>query len=134
MPSGIQTPRSVIIIIIFMFLHLGILVQDLHHRSSLLLIFNQHAASAADVLDNIDDLAEAGCGATGLREACEAEVGAASMFEYDEELDNEGYGLDLEVCERIGLAWICVGCRSKSQHYIAIQARLRTASVADAIR
>ena len=99
MPSGIQTPRSIIIIIIFMFLHLGILVQDLHHRSSLLLVFNQHAPSAADVLDNIDDLAEARGGATGLREAGEAEVGAASVFEYDEELDDEGYGLDLEVCD-----------------------------------
>ena len=99
MPSGIQTPRSVIIIIIFMFLHLGILAQDLHHRSSLFLVLNQHAASAADVLDNIDDLAEAGGGATSLREAGEAEIGAASVFEYDEELDNEGYGLDLEVYE-----------------------------------
>ena len=101
MPSGIQTLRSVIIIIIFMFLHLGILVQDLHHRSSLLLVLNQHAASAADVFDNIDDLAEAGGGATGLREAGEAEVGAASVFEYDKELDNEDYGLDLEVCEGV---------------------------------
>lgn len=101
MPSGIQTPRPVIIIIIFMFLHPGILVQDLHHRSSLLLAFDQHAASAADVLDNIDDLAEArGC-ATGLREACEAKVGAASVFEYDEKLNDESYGLDLEICEEI---------------------------------
>ena len=99
MPSGIQTPRSVIIIIIFMFLHLGILVQDLHHRSSLLLVLYQHATSAADVLDNIDDLAEAGGGATGLREAREAEVGAASVFEYDEKFNDEGYGLDLEVCD-----------------------------------
>jgi len=104
MPSGIQTPRSVIIIIIFMFLHLGILVQDLHHRSSLLFVFNQHAASAADVFDNIDDLAEAGGGATGLREACETEIGAASVFEYDEEFDNEGYGLDFEVCEGKGVS------------------------------
>jgi len=104
MPSGIQTPRSVIIIIIFMFLHLGILVQDLHHRSSLLLVLYQHAPSAADVLDNIDDLAEARGGATGLREAGEAEVGAASVFEYDEELDNESDGLDLEVCEGKGVS------------------------------
>ena len=99
MPSGIQTPRTatiiIIIISIFLFLHLGILVQDLHHRSLLLLVLDQQAASTADVFDDIDNFAEAGGGAAGLREACEAEVSAASVFEYDEDFDDEGYGLDL---------------------------------------
>ena len=77
------------------FLHLGVLVQDLHHRSLLLFVFYQHAASSADIFDNINDLAEAGGRATSLGESCEAEVGAASVFEYDEEFDDKGDRLDL---------------------------------------
>jgi hypothetical protein len=92
MPPGIQTSH-----IVFSF-HLGVLVQDRHHRSLLLLVFNQHAASPADVFDNIDDLAEAGRCTACLREAREAEVGAATVFENDEKFDNEGDGLDLQVC------------------------------------
>jgi hypothetical protein len=99
MPSGIQTSRSITIIIIFMFLHLGILVQDLHHRCPLLFVLDQHAASAANVFNNIDDFAEARGSAAGLCEAREAEIGAASVFEYDEEFDDKGHGLDLEVCK-----------------------------------
>jgi hypothetical protein len=94
MPPGIQTTSF-----IFSF-HLGVLVQDIHHRSLLLLILNQHAASPADVFDNIDDLAEAGGCTARLREARETEVGAATVFENDEEFDDEGYGLDLQIYNR----------------------------------
>ena len=89
MPHGIQTTS------IIFFLHLGVLVQDLHHRSLLLFVFYQHAASSADIFDNIDDLAEAGGRAASLSESCKAKVGAASVFEYDEEFDHKGDGLDL---------------------------------------
>jgi hypothetical protein len=90
MPPGIQAS-------VIFFFHLGILVQDLHHRSLLLLIFNHHTASPANVFDNIDDLAEAGGCTACLSEARETEVGAATVFENDEEFDDEGDGLDLQV-------------------------------------
>jgi hypothetical protein len=98
MPPGIQTSS-----VVFSF-HPGVLVQDLHHRSLLLLIFNQHAASSANVLDNIDDLAEAGGCTACLSEARETEVGAATVFENDEEFNDEGDGLDLQVYTHLKLA------------------------------
>jgi hypothetical protein len=76
MPPGIQTSS-----VVFSF-HPGVLVQDLHHRSLLLLIFNQHAASSANVLDNIDDLAEAGGCTACLSEARETEVGGLDLQVY----------------------------------------------------
>lgn len=88
-PYGIQTTSVVF------FFHLGILVQDLHHRSLLLFVFYQHAASSADIFDNIDHFAEAGGRATSLGESCEAEVGAAPVFKYNEKFDDEGDGFDL---------------------------------------
>lgn len=76
------------------FLHLGILLQNFHHVRLLLLVLNQHTARATHILDDIDHFAEAGGGAAGLREAREAEVSAVSVFEYDEEFYDEGYGFD----------------------------------------
>jgi hypothetical protein len=91
MPPGIQTPPFV-----FSF-HLGILVQDLHHRSLLLLVLDQHAASTAHVFDNIDDFAEAGGCAAPTSASPASRRRAAPVFEDDEELDDEGYGLDLQI-------------------------------------
>ncbi|KAF5846823.1 hypothetical protein GGP41_004856 [Bipolaris sorokiniana] len=56
-----------------------------------------HTASATDVLDNIDDLAKAGCCPARLCKSCKAEVGAAPVFEYDEEFNDKRYGLDFQV-------------------------------------
>ena len=96
MPSGIQTSPTTPIIALSS-LHPGVLVQDVHHRSLLLFVLDQHAASATDVFDDIDNLAEAGGSAARLGEAREAQVGAAPVFEYDEEFDDEGDGLDFKI-------------------------------------
>jgi hypothetical protein len=74
-----------------------LLVQDFHHSRLLLCVLDQHAASAAHVFDDIHHFAEARGGATCLREAREAEAGAVTVFEDDEEFDDEGDGLDLQI-------------------------------------
>lgn len=76
----------------------GILVQDLHHSSLLLLVLHQHGPRPANVFDNVDDLAEARGSTTRLREARKAETGASAMLQDNEELDDEGDGFDLEIC------------------------------------
>ena len=81
-----------------------LLIQDFHHSRLLVSILDEHATSAAHVFDNIDDFAEARSGAARLGEAREAEIGALAVFEDDEELDDKGDGLDLEVCRVGGLA------------------------------
>jgi hypothetical protein len=62
-----------------------------------------------------------------LREACEAKIRAASVFEYDEELDDKSYGLDLEVCKTWVLASDLQVATKQMQHYIAIRAQLPAA-------
>lgn len=100
-----------------------LLVQDLHHRRPPLGVLNQHAASTADIVDNLDDFAEARCCATGLCEASEAEVCALAMFEDDEELDDEGHRLNFEVWRNTLLAADHQTRREqrvkRTQHYIA---------------
>lgn len=97
MPSGIQTTC-------LFFLLLGILAQDLHHRNLLFLVLDQHATSTTDIFDNIDHLAETGGCTACLRKTCKAEVGATSVFEYDKEFNDKGYGLDLQICASLMLA------------------------------
>lgn len=115
MPSGIQATG------IISPLHLGILAQDLHHRSPLLLVLDQHAASATHVFNNIHHLAETGGCTACLREPREAEVGAAPVFEYDKEFNDKGYRLDLQVYACLVSACSSIA-RTKKQHYIAGQA------------
>ena len=74
-----------------------LLVQHLHHSRLPIRILDQHAARTTDVIDNLDELAEAGRRATSLREAREAQVCALAVFEDDEEFDDEGDGLELEI-------------------------------------
>jgi hypothetical protein len=81
-----------------MFLVANCLVQNLHHSRLFLEILNQHAASLTNIFDDIDDFSKARCSAASLREACEAEVGALTMLENDEELNYEGDWLHFEIC------------------------------------
>jgi hypothetical protein len=78
----------------------NLLVQDLHHGHLLLRVLDQHAASSANIFDNIDDFSEARSSTTSLCEACEAEVGALTVLKHDEKLDDERDRLDLEICKR----------------------------------
>jgi hypothetical protein len=82
-----------------------LLIQDLHHGCLFLQVFDEHASSSADVFDNIDDFAEARCGAARLGEAGEAEAGALTVLENHEELDYEGDGLHFEIYKDMLLAY-----------------------------
>lgn len=79
-------------------------VQHLHHRRLLLCILYQHRLGTAHVLDNVNNFTEARCCTSGLGETSEAKVGSASVLQDDEELDDERYGLDLEICKTVSLA------------------------------
>lgn len=92
------TPYNLILV-----LHL--LLQNLHHSRLLARIFNQHASSSANILDNINDFSEARGGTACLSEARKAKVGALTVLENNEELDDEGDGLHLEVCMTALLAY-----------------------------
>lgn len=83
----------------------NLLIQDLHHGRLLLWILDEHAPSAANILNDIDDFSEARRGAACLGKSREAEIGALAVLEDDKELDDEGHGLDLEICSNSMLAY-----------------------------
>lgn len=93
-----------------------LLVQHLHHSRLTIRVLDQHAARTAYVVDDLDELAEAGCRATGLGEAGETEVCALAVFENDEELDDEGDGLELKICGSGLLAnWVMRGIENENE-------------------
>lgn len=77
---------------------------SLEHGIPLCNIFYEHTPSSADVLDNVDEFAEARSRSARLREPSEAELGAAIVMEDDEKFDDEGDRLALEIYSHKSLA------------------------------
>lgn len=71
--------------------------QNLSNSPLPILLLDEQPTRLEHVLDDLDHLLEAAGRAFGLREAREAELGAAAVLEDHIELCDEGYGFDSEV-------------------------------------